>query len=65
MTNPRFDELLKQIKDYAEECNDAQKIIQYLDKLMEERQKGLSSAAVSAAFPPNFAKNHKKRHFPS
>ena len=22
MTNPRFDELLKQIKDYAEECND-------------------------------------------
>ena len=25
-----------------------------------ERQKGLSSAAVSAAFPPNFAKNHKK-----
>lgn len=34
MTNQRFDELLKQIKDYAEECND-------------------------------FAKNHKKRHFPS
>ena len=36
MTNQRFDELLKQIKDYAEECNDAQKIIQYLDKLMED-----------------------------
>ena len=28
-----------------------------------ERQKGLSSAAVSAAFPPNFAKNHKKKTF--
>ena len=59
MTNQRFDELLKQIKDYAEECNDAQKIIQYLDKLMEDvrsGKKGLSSAAVSAAFPPNFAK---------
>ena len=34
MTNQRFNELLKQIRDYAEECND-------------------------------FAKNHKKRHFPS
>ena len=40
MTNPRFDELLKQIKDYAEECNDAQKIIQYLDKLMEDVRSG-------------------------
>lgn len=48
MTNQRFDELLKQIKDYAEECNDAGG--------RAERQKGLSSAAVSAAFPPNFAK---------
>ena len=35
MTNQRFNELLKQIRDYAEECNDAQKIIKYLDKLME------------------------------
>jgi hypothetical protein len=40
MTNPRFDELFKQIKDYAEECNDAQKIIQYLDKLMEDVRSG-------------------------
>ena len=40
MTNPRFDELLKQIKDYAEECNDEQKIIQYLDKLMEDVRSG-------------------------
>ena len=40
MTNQRFDELLKQIKDYAEECNDAQKIIQYLDKLMEDVRGG-------------------------
>ena len=40
MTNPRFDELLKQIKDYAEECNDAQKIIQYFDKLMEDVRSG-------------------------
>lgn len=39
MTNQRFDELLKQIKDYAEECNDAQIIIKYLDKLMEETTK--------------------------
>lgn len=29
-------QVLKQIKLYAEECNDAQKIIQYLDKLMED-----------------------------
>lgn len=36
MTDQRFDALLKQIRDYAEECNDAQKIIQYLDKLMED-----------------------------
>ena len=36
MTNQRFDELLKQIK----ECNDAQKIIQYLDKLMEDVRSG-------------------------
>lgn len=40
MTNQRFDELLKQIKDYAEECNNAQKIIQYLDKLMEDVRSG-------------------------
>lgn len=40
MTNQRFDELLKQIKDYAEECNDAQKIIQCLDKLMEDVRSG-------------------------
>jgi hypothetical protein len=40
MTNQRFDELFKQIKDYAEECNDAQKIIQYLDKLMEDVRSG-------------------------
>ena len=39
MTNQRFNELLKQIRDYAEECNDAQKIIKYLDKLMEETPK--------------------------
>ena len=39
MTNQRFNELLKQIRDYAEECNDAQKIIKYLDKLMEETTK--------------------------
>lgn len=26
MTNQRFDELLKQIKDYAEECNDARRL---------------------------------------
>lgn len=39
MTNQRFNELLKQIRDYAEECNDAQKIIKYPDKLMEETTK--------------------------
>lgn len=40
MTNQRFDELLKQIRDYAKECNDTQKIIQYLDKLMEDVRSG-------------------------
>ena len=40
MTNQRFDELLKQIRDYAEKYNDAQKIIQYLDKLMEDVRSG-------------------------
>ena len=36
MTDKQFLKVLKQIKLYAEECNDAQKIIQYLDKLMED-----------------------------
>ena len=40
MTNQRFDDLLKQIKDYAEEYSDAQKIIQCLDKLMEDVRSG-------------------------
>lgn len=43
MTNQRFFELLNQIKDYAEECNDAQKIIQYLDQLMEETNSGIKA----------------------
>ena len=38
MTNQRFDELLKQIKDYAEECNDAQKIIQYKSRNDQKQQ---------------------------
>lgn len=40
MTEQCFFDLLKQIRDYAEECNDAQKIIQYLDKLMEDVRSG-------------------------
>lgn len=40
MTDQRFDALLKQIRDYAKECNDTQKIIQYLDKLMEDVRGG-------------------------
>lgn len=36
MTDRQFLKVPKQIKLYAEECNDAQKIIQYLDKLMED-----------------------------
>lgn len=43
MTNQQFFTILKQIKLYAEECNDAQKIIQYLDKLMED-EKGKKKA---------------------
>ena len=39
MAEQCFFDLLKQIRDYAEECNDAQKIIKYLDKLMEETTK--------------------------
>ena len=40
MTDKQFLKVLKQIKLYAEECNDAQKIIQYLDKLMEDVRSG-------------------------
>lgn len=58
MTNQRFDELLKQIKDYAEECNDAQKIIQCLDKLMEDVRSGkkLEFRSSFCCFPAELRK---------